>query len=220
MNIVATMFMVMQSPDLKANLGSGRRREESERRRQRILEAARAGFGQLGFAKATVDSIASEAGVSNGLLYQFFRNKEHLFEVVIGELLRDWARAISLRDEPEPATASEALEAMFRASVEFARANPLLPKLLSEDAQLQLERFRLRGKDRVEPHRELVAGILERGVAAGEFHADLDIPAAADVVCQLQSDYANRAYRRDPLHPATPALIDAAIRLVARGLRP
>jgi AcrR family transcriptional regulator len=140
--------------------------------------------------------------------------------VVIEELLRDWARAISLRDRPEPATASEALEAMFRASVEFARANPLLPKLLSEDAQLQLERFRLVGKDRVEPHRELVAGILERGVAAGEFRADLDVSSAADVVCQLQSDYANRAYRRDPLHPATPAVIDAAIRLIAMGLRP
>lgn len=213
------MFTVMQAFDSKAKPRAGRRQEESERRRQRILEAAREGFGELGFAKATVDSIASEAGVSNGLLYQFFRNKEHLFEVVIGELLRDWARAISLRDRPEPASASDALEAMFRALVEFARANPLLPKLLSDDAQLQLERFRLVGKDRVEPHRELVAGILERGVAAGEFRADLDVAAAADVVCQLQSDYANRAYRRDPLHPATPAVIDAAIRLIATGLR-
>ncbi|MDH3685845.1 MAG: TetR/AcrR family transcriptional regulator [Myxococcales bacterium] len=210
----------MQAPEMTTKPGRNRRHAESEKRRQRILEAARQGFGQLGFAKATVDSIASEAGVSNGLLYQFFRNKEHLFEVVIGELLRDWARAISLRDQPEPATAGEALEATFRASVEFARANPLLPKLLSEDAQLQLERFRLVGKDRVEPHRQWVAGILERGVAAGEFRADLDVPALADVICQLQSDYANRAYRRDPLHPATRDLIDAAIRLIAAGLRP
>ena len=207
-----------QVGDPKQKTPPGRRREESERRRQRILEAAREGFGEVGFAKATVDSIASRAGVSNGLLYQFFRNKEHLFEVVADELLRDWARAISLRDRPEPANARAALEAMFRASVDFARANPLLPKLLSEDAQLELERFRLRGADRVEPHRRLVAGILERGVAAGEFRADLDVAATADVVCQLQSDYANRAYRRDPLHPATPALIDAAIALIANGL--
>ncbi|MGI9431984.1 MAG: TetR family transcriptional regulator [Myxococcota bacterium] len=220
MNNRAKMFKVVQMTDSKAKPAVGRRQEQSERRRRSILEAAREGFGRLGFAKATVDSIASEAGVSNGLLYQFFRNKEHLFEVVIGELLRDWARAISLRDQPEPATAGAALEATFRASVEFARANPLLPKLLSEDAQLQLERFRLVGKDRVEPHRQWVAGILERGVAAGEFRADLDVPAMADVICQLQSDYANRAYRRDPLHPATPDVIDAAIRLIAAGLRP
>jgi AcrR family transcriptional regulator len=208
----------MQPADPEAKPRQGLRRQESERRRQRVLEAARDGFGRLGFAKATVDSIASEAGVSNGLLYQFFRNKEHLFEVVIEQLLRDWARAISLRDRPEPASAAEALEAMFRASVEFARANPLLPKLLSEDAQLQLERFRLRGKDRVDPHRQLVAGILRRGIEAGEFRADLDVPAVADIICQLQSDYANRAYRRDPLHPSTPALIDAAIRLIGDGL--
>ena len=63
--------------------GAGRRREESARRRQSILEAARRCFGRDGYAGATVALIAEEAGVSNGLLYQFFRNKDHLLEVVL-----------------------------------------------------------------------------------------------------------------------------------------
>jgi AcrR family transcriptional regulator len=100
----------------------GTRQAESERRRRRILDAARESFGRLGFAGATVETIASEAGVSNGLLYQFFRGKEQLFEVVLGELVRDWARAMAAGERE--ASAARALEVMFRSSVEFARGNP------------------------------------------------------------------------------------------------
>ena len=72
---------------------AGRRVAESERRRQNILEAARRCFGRDGYAGATVARIAKEAGVSNGLLDQFFRNKDHLFDVVLREVLRDHLHA-------------------------------------------------------------------------------------------------------------------------------
>src|SRR5262245_48066678 len=108
------------------------RQAESERKRERILQAARASFGRLGFAGATVETIASEAGVSNGLLYQFFRSKEHLFEIVLDQVVRDWARVLAAAErEPDPA---RALEVMFRSGFEFARDNRLLAALLSDDA--------------------------------------------------------------------------------------
>ena len=66
------------------------RRERSGEKRARILEAARACFGESGFAGATVEAIALRAGVSNGLLYQFFRGKDHLYEVVLQEIIADW----------------------------------------------------------------------------------------------------------------------------------
>jgi AcrR family transcriptional regulator len=192
------------------------RRGASSRRRRRILDAARACFGRLGFAGATVETIAGEAGVSNGLLYQFFRNKEHLFQVVLEELVRDWARAMASGERER--SAARALEVMFRSSVEFARHHPLLPALLTRDAQLELARFQHESADRVRPHRELVARILRRGIQAGEFRSDLDVESVADLVCQLQVDYSTRAYRRDPLHPATPRLVDAAVRFIHHAL--
>ena len=196
------------------------RKRQSEERRRRILDAARDCLGRLGFAGATVSVIASEAGVSNGLLYQFFESKEELFAVVLEEVVRDWARAMSLQGDPRERSADESLEAMFRASVAFAESNPLLPQLLNQDVHLQLQRFRLESRDRVEPHRAMVRGLLERGIAAGEFRRDLDVAAVADVICQLQVDYSSRAWRRDPSHPVTPALVDAAIRLILDALRP
>jgi AcrR family transcriptional regulator len=193
--------------------GTTTRRAGSEERRRRVLDAARACFGEAGFAGATVGSIAERAGVSNGLLYQFFRSKEHLFEVVLREIIGDWVRALVPRDAGAR-SASESLEGMFRSSVEFCRAHPLLPALLRGDEELQLSRIRQASRDRVQPHRDLVAAVLRRGVAAGEFKADLDVASAADVICQLQADYSARAYRRDPSYPDSPVIIDAATRFI------
>jgi len=195
---------------------SGRRQLESERKRQRILESARRCFGELGFAGATVAAIAADAEVSNGLLYQFFRNKEHLFEVVLSEVIRDWVRAMVPRDEK---SAAAALAAMFRRSVEFCRSHPLLPALMTGDRALQLGRMTNVGANRVEPHRELVASILQRGIDSGEFRADLEVPFVADLICQLQADYSSRAYRRDPRYPANPELIDAAVRFIHEAVK-
>ncbi len=197
----------------------GRRRRGSEARRQRILAAARSCFGRDGFAKTTIAAIAERAGVSNGLLYQFCESKEHLLQVVLEEVIRDWVRAMVPRDRPAGATAADALEAMFRRSVEFCRNNPLLPALLSRDQTLGLQRVQLAGASRVQPHRELVASILREGIDSGEFRADLDVPSVADVICQLQADYSSRAYRREPHYPDTPELIDAAVRFMLDAVR-
>ena len=194
----------------------GRRQEQSEQRRQRILEAARACFGEAGFAGATIGRLSERAGVSTGLLYRHFRNKEHLFQVVLEEIIRDWVRAMVPRGRDEPA--GYALEGMFRRSVAFCRDHPLLPALLRDDQGLQLSRHSATNRDRVQPHRDLVASILKRGVDAGELRGDLDVPSVADVICQLQSDYSSRAYRRDPSFPDTPEIIDAAVGLIRNAL--
>jgi len=194
------------------------RKAGSAQRRLRILEAARACFGEAGFAGATIGAIAERARVSNGLLYQFFRSKEHLFEVVLREIIVDWVRALVPRDAALESAAA-ALEGMFRRSVEFCRRHPLLPALLRGDRELQLSRIRAAGRDRVQPHRDLVAKLLRRGIEAGEFKRDLDVAAVADVICQLQADYSARAYRRDPEFPDTPAIIDAATRFIRDAVR-
>jgi len=195
----------------------GRRREESERRRRSILRAARSCFGRDGYAGATVALIAREAGVSNGLLYQFFRNKDHLFEVVLKDVVRDWVRALVPRDGERERPAA-ALEAMFRRSVDFCATNPLLPALLSSDPALQLQRITMASAGRLDAHRALIAEILERGIEKGEFRHDLDVSSAADVISQLTADYSRRAYAADPSFPATPRIIDAVVRFILDGV--
>ena len=193
--------------------GNGTRQEQSQQRRARILEAARSCFGSNGFAAATVGAIASDAGVSNGLLYQFFRGKEELFQVVVSEAVRDWVRAL-VPSDAEKLSPSEKLEAMFRRSVTFCRNHPLLPAILTGDELLQLARIGNPDRNRIHAHRDLIASVVQDGITAGEFRADLDVASVADVIQQLHIDYSTRAYRRDPQFPSHDALIDAACRFV------
>jgi AcrR family transcriptional regulator len=59
-----------------------RRQARGERQIFRLLEAAERVFGAAGYAKATTNAIAQEAGVSPGTLYQFFPNKERMGEAL------------------------------------------------------------------------------------------------------------------------------------------
>lgn len=55
--------------------------------RQKILDAALEVFAQQGYHSATVDSIAKQAGVSKGLMYNYFKSKEDMLnELMIGML--------------------------------------------------------------------------------------------------------------------------------------
>lgn len=212
-----TQVSETQAENRSTGPASSRRREESERRRASILAAARRCFGRDGYAGATVALIAEEAGVSNGLLYQFFRNKDHLLEVVLKDVVRDWVRALVPKEDEQEHPAF-ALEQMFRRSVAFCATNPLLPALLSSEPTLQLQRITMASAGRLDAHRALVASILERGISQGEFRADLDVASSADLICQLTSDYSRRAYAADPDFPATPEIIDAVVRFIHDGV--
>lgn len=53
--------------------------------RNQILEAAEAQFAQVGFKRATIGTIAQEAGIATGTVYTYFPNKKALFHSIITE---------------------------------------------------------------------------------------------------------------------------------------
>jgi AcrR family transcriptional regulator len=53
---------------------------DPETKRQRLLEAALAEFATFGVAGARVDRLAKRAGISAGLVYSFYENKDGLFD--------------------------------------------------------------------------------------------------------------------------------------------
>jgi AcrR family transcriptional regulator len=56
-----------------------RKERERERRRQQIIVAAKRVFSEKGFSRATMEDIASEAELSPGTLYLYFKNKDELY---------------------------------------------------------------------------------------------------------------------------------------------
>jgi AcrR family transcriptional regulator len=56
-----------------------RKEREKERRRQQIMVAAKRVFIEKGFGGATMEDIATEAELSAGTLYLYFKNKNELY---------------------------------------------------------------------------------------------------------------------------------------------
>jgi AcrR family transcriptional regulator len=67
-----------------------------DERQEQILKAALRVFGRQGFAAAKISDIASEAGVSYGLVDHYFGKKEEIYTVVVA---RAYAGALGLLED-------------------------------------------------------------------------------------------------------------------------
>ena len=78
----------------------------TEARRKQILEAAAQVFAQKGFHRATIREIARVAGIAEGTIYNYFRNKEDLLTAMVNWLARVdefTQQAAELADTASPA---------------------------------------------------------------------------------------------------------------------
>src|SRR3954453_10516153 len=80
-------------------------RADAQRNRQRVLDAARDAFAEVGFA-VPLDDIAARAGVGPGTVYRHFPTKEALFQAVITARVTDLVTTARQHAEaPDPGAA-------------------------------------------------------------------------------------------------------------------
>ena len=91
-------------------------RDDSERR---LRDAAQAVFSRVGVERATVRDIAQEAGVAQGLLYNYFSSKDDLVRAVFREGASDVAEAFAAASTE--GTPRARLERLIRRSLEIVR---------------------------------------------------------------------------------------------------
>jgi AcrR family transcriptional regulator len=204
----------MTAPDHAASAAEGR----AERKRQRILEAAGRCFARDGFAKATVEEIARQAGVSKGLVYVHFASKDELLEAVLEETLREW-REVTWKDvEAQADGALETIAVMHRSSVRFARSHPVLRTILARDARLLLHPGDRRTRESMAEWRRGLIEILEAGVESGEIRPDVDVERTADVIRLLHLSFLDRLYTPGPIDTGDESLISTSIDILLNGL--
>jgi AcrR family transcriptional regulator len=102
----------------------------AELRRQHILDAAIRVFDAKGFRGATIRDIATEAGVSDGTVYNVFENKEALLLAILEPLLKASPNVPAPAPTNPPADASPNLEPLLR-GITAARWDSLTPEVLS-----------------------------------------------------------------------------------------
>ncbi|HEX9107307.1 MAG TPA: TetR/AcrR family transcriptional regulator, partial [Longimicrobiales bacterium] len=163
--------------------GGGRWRRRREARPGEILTAALEQFVEHGFAATKMEDIARRAGVTKGTVYLYYPSKEELFRAAVEETI---VPSLSLGEqllEEKSTSAAQLFRALIATWWDFMSAPPLsgIPKLIVAEAanfpavaSFFAEKVQLRG-------RRLFERVLERGVQAGEFRAELDVSMAARV---------------------------------------
>jgi len=165
-------------------MSSGNRPGDPTESRERILSSAARVFAAYGFRHATFEEIAAGAGVSRSLLYRYFDGKVDLLRAVRDRALGAWAESVA-EAAGESGTARGALEATIGETLRFASTRPDFRAFLSGDTRLALHDDSGGGLSS-QVWRDETAAILAHGVDTGEFPAELDVRASADMLCAMQ----------------------------------
>ena len=167
-----------------------RTKEEAEKTRQDLLDAALALFSRKGYESTRLEDIAQSAGVTRGAIYHHFGGKEELFIALL-----DDASAISNK-------------AIQQAIVEGGSLIEILSRILVYTFNLIEDDTRFRqvmaltiaatnvdelARRKYSEAKELVESIgeaLARGIASGELRPDLDPNNAARALLAYQNGLA------------------------------
>lgn len=132
-----------------------------------------------GYARADVASITKRAGVAAGTLYRHFPSKAELFVEVFRTVCDREYEAMRVAGEAA-GTAGQRVDAVVAVFAERALANPRLAwALLAEPVDPLVDAERLDFRRR---YRDLIAGLLDKGVIAGELPEQNTQLAAAALV--------------------------------------
>jgi AcrR family transcriptional regulator len=154
-------------PAKRSKSAARKPRTDALRNRRRILEVAKEAFTRLG-ANASLDEIASQAGVGPGTLYRHFPTRDALIEAVYRAEVEKLAAAA--RDFAQAMPPLAALRAWMLMFVDYIAAKqiiaPALNTLVGGPSKLyEGSRGQVRGA---------IDGLARRAIQSGDLRSDLD----------------------------------------------
>ncbi|WP_343633213.1 TetR/AcrR family transcriptional regulator [Roseateles sp.] len=159
------------------------RQRRKEARPQELLEAALALFVEKGFAATRSEEVAARAGVSKGTLYLYYPSKEELFKAVVRESLG--AKIAEGVEEfgKHQGSMAELLTWMLWSWWERMGLTPAggIHKIMMSEARNFPELAAFYNDEVIEPSCGLLAEVVKRGIASGEFRV-VDPDAAVMVL--------------------------------------
>ena len=149
------------------------KRKRAPDKRDRILKAAIKVFAQNGFYATRVSEIAKVAGVADGTIYLYFKNKDDvlitIFEEGIGRLLTI-LREVAESDEPFENRVTRIIELQLGLLEEQRDLAEVITVNLRQSSRL-LKQY---AAPLFMQYIEVIAGVVREGQEAGAFRQDLN----------------------------------------------
>jgi AcrR family transcriptional regulator len=189
---------------------AGRREQNKAENRTALLKAARAVFAEMGYGAASVRDIVRRTDLASGTFYNYFKDKDEIFEAVVGELTSELLK----RHLTGRATATTA-EAFFR------RHYAVYFEFIAEDAELLALARRnftairtLLDKPDVRALAQALNDDIRSAIARGVL-PNVDVSYLSAAMSGIAFEISMVMVARDPVDPAGAA--DFATRLMVAG---
>ncbi len=142
-------------------------RADSLRNRERLLEAAKAGFTEVG-PEVSLEEIARRAEVGIGTLYRHFPTRDAVVEAVYRREVDQLTEAAGRLSES--LGAAEALHAWMRLFIDYIATKKLVVPALGVVTGGTSELFAATGQK----FTQAITALVSRGVEAGEIRSDVE----------------------------------------------
>lgn len=185
--------------------GSARKpRADGQRNRERLIEAAKAGFAEAG-PEVSLEEIARRAGVGIGTLYRHFPTRDAIVEAVYRREVQQLADAVpGLLETLRP---GDALRAWLRLLVDYISAKKIIVAALSPGGGGPTALYAVSGTSITDSMTLLV----DRAIAGGDVRPDI----TADDLMRILAGFVYGAAA-----PGWEASARRMIDVVMDGLRP
>jgi len=137
---------------------------ESNKTKEKIIDAARKLFSEKGFDGVSMEDIAQASGVRKSLIYYYFPSKEILFEEIWINVIDELEKDVFSEVDNE-SSISKAIKRLIKKYVEFAMNKEEISKLIARERLnvLESENGLHNAKSRYERLLQRVEKIFERG---------------------------------------------------------
>ena len=184
---------------------------------KQIIDAAVIAIAENGYHQAQVSKIAKQAGVADGTIYLYFKNKEDILISVFQEKMGVFVD--NLQDIiKNGSSSSEKLEQMIENHFKVLSEDRHLATVTQLELRQSNKETRLKINSILKEYLKLLDEILIEGMLSGEFNQTMDIRLARQMVFgtidEMTTTWVMNEYRYDLL-----ALSPKVTRLVLNGLK-
>ncbi|GGE42318.1 fatty acid metabolism regulator protein [Pullulanibacillus camelliae] len=148
---------------------------------KQIIDAAVEVIAENGFHQAQVSKIAKHAGVADGTIYIYFKNKEDILISVFQEKMGDFIRKIRAEIEGKPSAANK-LSALVAMHFNQLAADQHLAVVTQLELRQSNKNIRSQINETLKDYLNIIDGIVIEGKAHGVFRETLDTRLARQMI--------------------------------------
>lgn len=149
---------------------------------KQIIDVAVIVIAENGYHQAQVSKIAKQAGVADGTIYLYFKNKEDILISLFQEKMGSFIEKIRKRNNRERDHLTEKLLVMVESHFNILSEDHNMAVVTQLELRQSNKELRLKINDVLKGYFQLVDEILHFGMETGEFDPNLDIRVSRQMI--------------------------------------